>query len=92
MYFGCMGDCLVQVAVTAVDKYQALWGRNREIDPKGLLFGTSGPALSLDMLLWSQEQSLGAVNRVPSRENRDVYTEHNYPNSHVIIKRPKAAG
>ena len=51
MYFGCMGGWLAQVAVTAVDKYQALWGRNREIDSKGLLFGTSGPALSLDMLL-----------------------------------------
>ena len=51
MYFGCMEDWLAQVGVTPVDKWQALWGGNRDIDPQGLLSGMSGPALSLNMLL-----------------------------------------
>lgn len=52
---------------------------------------SSAPALSLGVLLQSQEVALEAVDcalqiRVPSRENRDVYTEHSYPNGHVIIR------
>lgn len=83
--------------VTAVDKFQALWGGNREIDPQGQLSGRSVPALALGMLLWSQESAFGAVDcglkiGVPSRENRAVYTEQNYPDDDVIIKRPEAVG
>lgn len=62
-------------------------------DPEG---SPHSRTLAYPWVLQSREVALEAVDcaqiRVPSRENRDVYTEHSYPNGHVIIKRLEAAG
>lgn len=73
------------------------FGRDQGDGPSGPAPHTRAPALCLGVLRQSREAALEAVDcalqiRVPSGENRDVYTEHSYPNGHVIIKRLEAAG